>query len=180
MHIINCNNTLLWVVFEHSILATWQMHVCSWWWCAPVEPRPAALPAVFFSRHIAITHAGLVCVCCRVNLRAPQKTIIVQLVRTVCCICVVDSYKQLARFNVRKLAEDELEQQIEQQQQAAVKQEAEVKQEGKPTAAAAAAAAAAAQEAVKEEEKPGADAAAAEGAAAAEVKEEAAAEKTES
>jgi hypothetical protein len=100
-------------------------------------------------------------VSCRVNLKTPQKTILVQLVRTVCCISVLESYKELARFNVRKLAEDELEQQVEQKQQADVKQEAP-------------AAAAAAQEDAKQEEKQEGDAAAA--AAAAEVKAEAAAE----
>jgi tRNA acetyltransferase TAN1 len=100
-------------------------------------------------------------VSCRVNLKTPQKTILVQLVRTVCCISVLDSYKELARFNVRKLAENELEQQVEQKQQAEVKLE--------PPAAAAA------QEAVKQEEKQDGNAAAA-AAAEAEVKAEAAAE----
>eukprot|EP00882_Tetradesmus_deserticola_P017701 GHRQ01018969.1.p2 GENE.GHRQ01018969.1~~GHRQ01018969.1.p2 ORF type:complete len:123 (-),score=70.17 GHRQ01018969.1:25-393(-) len=61
----------------------------------------------------------------RVNLKTPQKTILVQLVRTVCCISVLDSYKELARFNVRKLAEDELEQQVEQKQQVTQKQQDE-------------------------------------------------------
>lgn len=93
----------------------------------------------------------------RVNLKTPQKTILVQLVRTVCCISVLDSYKELARFNVRKLAEDELEQQVDQKQQPAA---AEDKKQPE----------AAAQEVVKQEVKQDGDAAgaaAAEGAAAA-------------
>ncbi|KAF6261244.1 hypothetical protein COO60DRAFT_1699940 [Scenedesmus sp. NREL 46B-D3] len=93
----------------------------------------------------------------KVNLKTPQKTILVQLVRTVCCISVLDSYKELARFNVRKLAEDELEQQVDQKQQPAA---AEDKKQPE----------AAAQEVVKQEVKQDGDAAgaaAAEGAAAA-------------
>ncbi|WIA13255.1 hypothetical protein OEZ85_006843 [Tetradesmus obliquus] len=97
----------------------------------------------------------------KVNLRTPQKTIIVQLVRTVCCICVVPSYKELSRFNVRKLAEDELEGQAEQKQQ--------------PAAAAAAPPQEKAAEAAEQAEKQDAGAAAAEEkAAAVEAKDEAA------
>eukprot|EP00878_Enallax_costatus_P012720 GHUV01013284.1.p1 GENE.GHUV01013284.1~~GHUV01013284.1.p1 ORF type:complete len:251 (+),score=109.78 GHUV01013284.1:275-1027(+) len=41
----------------------------------------------------------------KVNLNAPQKTIVVQLVRNVCAVGVVDGYKDLLRMNLRKLAD---------------------------------------------------------------------------
>lgn len=41
----------------------------------------------------------------KVNLSAPQKTIVVQLVRNACAVGVVDGYKELARLNLRKLAD---------------------------------------------------------------------------
>lgn len=41
----------------------------------------------------------------KVNLKAPKKTIVVQLVRNVCAVGVVEGYKELARLNLRKLAD---------------------------------------------------------------------------
>lgn len=43
----------------------------------------------------------------RVDLKAPEKTLVVQLVRNVCALGVVSEFRRLARMNLRKLAEDE-------------------------------------------------------------------------
>lgn len=51
----------------------------------------------------------------KVNLKTPEKTILVQCIRNVCAVAVVASYKELQRFNVRKLAEADDDE--EQQQQ---------------------------------------------------------------
>lgn len=40
----------------------------------------------------------------KVNLSAPQKSILVNLVKGTCGISVVDKYKELCRFNIRTLA----------------------------------------------------------------------------
>ncbi len=45
----------------------------------------------------------------QVNLKAPTKTVLVQLIRNGCAVAVVPSYKELAKYNVRKLAEVEEE-----------------------------------------------------------------------
>ncbi len=41
----------------------------------------------------------------KVNLKAPSKTILVQLVRGMCACSVVERFKELSRFNVVKVAE---------------------------------------------------------------------------
>ncbi|KAG2499421.1 hypothetical protein HYH03_002368 [Edaphochlamys debaryana] len=43
----------------------------------------------------------------KVNLKAPSKVVLVQLIRNGCAMAVVEGYKELAKFNVRKLAEVE-------------------------------------------------------------------------
>lgn len=54
----------------------------------------------------------------KVNLNAPQKTIVVQLVRNACAVGIVDGYKELARLNLRKLADAE-DESVQQQSKAA-------------------------------------------------------------
>lgn len=39
----------------------------------------------------------------KVDLTNPEKTIVVQIAKTVCCIGVVDKYKELAKYNLRQL-----------------------------------------------------------------------------
>ena len=45
----------------------------------------------------------------KVNLKAPSKTILIQLLRNACASAVVDGYRDMARFNIKKLTEDEEE-----------------------------------------------------------------------
>ena len=52
----------------------------------------------------------------KVNLDKPDKTILVQLVRNVCAVSVVEQYKELCKFNVRKAVESEEEKQQQQQE----------------------------------------------------------------
>lgn len=40
----------------------------------------------------------------KVNLSNPEKTIIVQLIKSSCALSIVDQYKQLMKFNLRELA----------------------------------------------------------------------------
>jgi tRNA(Ser,Leu) C12 N-acetylase TAN1 len=54
----------------------------------------------------------------KVNLDKPDKTILVQLVRNVCAVAVVEHFKELCKFNVRKVVESEEKQ--EQQQEVVV------------------------------------------------------------
>lgn len=48
----------------------------------------------------------------KVNLTKPHKTILVQLIRNVCGVCVIDCYKELSKLNVRKAAEDAQEEAV--------------------------------------------------------------------
>ncbi|KAI3518256.1 hypothetical protein L1887_06781 [Cichorium endivia] len=39
----------------------------------------------------------------KVDLTNPERTIVVQIAKTVCCIGVVEKYKELAKYNLRQL-----------------------------------------------------------------------------
>jgi len=45
----------------------------------------------------------------KVNLKQPDKTILVQLIRNVCAVAVAPQYKELCKYNVRVAAEPEEE-----------------------------------------------------------------------
>jgi len=45
----------------------------------------------------------------KVDLKNPDKTIIVQIAKTICMIGVVERYKELAKFNLRQLTSSESE-----------------------------------------------------------------------
>jgi tRNA acetyltransferase TAN1 len=70
----------------------------------------------------------------KVDLGAPKKTILVQLVRNVAGVAVVEDYKELLRLNVRKAVEEPEEAeagQQQQQQQQPKPQQQEAEAEGK-------------------------------------------------
>lgn len=76
----------------------------------------------------------------KVNLRAPHRTILVNAIRNTAALSVVADYKQLARYNLRRLTEEEGEQQEGQQQHQGQQQQQE-QAAGDPPADAAATAA---------------------------------------
>ncbi|KAL4852951.1 THUMP domain-containing protein 1 [Chlorella vulgaris] len=106
---------------------------------APPLDRMAVIDA--FASRVPAPH--------KVNLGAPQKTILVNLVKAVCGVAVVDRFKELCRYNVRTLALSEEEREAQRQEQrtqtkqqqaaAAAEQPEQTEQTEQPAAAAVAA-----------------------------------------